>query len=116
MKRLKLIKFHSSSELSESLCGTGGSDAAAVIVNAFLQDFWAMHLQAPMHPNVLFLHVHTLLAPFLHPQEVKAVNFSGSGGNVVKTGKTSPFSSIYQPEVIGGNCGQETMAFSHTLV
>jgi hypothetical protein len=56
MKRLKLIKFHSSSELSESLCGTGGSDAAAVIVNAFLQDFWAMHLQAPMHPNVLFLH------------------------------------------------------------
>jgi hypothetical protein len=21
-----------------------------------------MHLQAPMHPNVLFLHVHTLLA------------------------------------------------------
>jgi hypothetical protein len=62
MKRLRLIKFHSSSELSESLCGTGGSDAAAVIVNAFLQDFWAMHLQAPMHPNVLFLHMHTLLA------------------------------------------------------
>jgi hypothetical protein len=62
MKRLKLIKFHSSSELSESLCGTGGSDAAAVIVIAFLQDFWAMHLQAPMHPNVLFLHVHTFLA------------------------------------------------------
>jgi hypothetical protein len=63
MKRLKLIKFHSSSELSESLCGTGGSNAAPVIDNnAFLQDFWAMHLQAPMHPNVLFLHVHTLLA------------------------------------------------------
>jgi hypothetical protein len=32
------------------------------IPNAFLQDFWAMHLQASMHPNVLFLHVHTLLA------------------------------------------------------
>jgi hypothetical protein len=118
MKRLKLIKFHSSSELSESFCGTGGSDEAAVIVNAFLQDFWAMHLQAPMHPNLLFLHVHTLLAQsFLHPQEVKTVNFSGSGGSVVKTGKTSPFSSIYQPNSsIGGNCGQGTMAFSHTLV
>jgi hypothetical protein len=83
MKRLKLIKFHSSSELSESLCGTGGSDAAAVIVNAFLQDFWAMHLQAPMHPNVLFLQLRarkpasTLaifpLAEFTTPQDYQPI-------------------------------------------
>jgi hypothetical protein len=39
MKRLKLIKFHSSSELSESLCETGGSDAAAVIVNALQRSY-----------------------------------------------------------------------------